>query len=221
MTERGLFHRARRKLYSLALACFILWLVYACWPMLALTTRGVRVIGIARTAEVYRLLAQVGHYNKVLNVEINDDRGDPFGPRIRQLEGRRAGGQLSAADESELGNLYLRLGRFEDAIAAFVRCLDAGSNSYSTYFDLALAYMRLGETDNCAHSPVSNTCLLPVALLHTERRGTARAAEMFERALEQKDTLEARWLLNLMHMLLGDHPQAVPEKYRMTPSFAG
>ena len=83
---------------------------------------------------------------------------------------------------------------------------------------IAVAYLRLGEIENCLEGHQPESCLLPIrgGGVHTERRG-AQAA--FERYLEilakDPDDLEALWLLNIAAMTLGEHPHSVPDEWRI------
>ncbi len=85
---------------------------------------------------------------------------------------------------------------------------------------LALAYLRLGEQENCLalHSP--DACLLPLqgGALHRRREGSEQALVHLGRLLQlQPEHLGYRWLLNLAHMTLGGYPEQVPEPWRIPP----
>lgn len=85
---------------------------------------------------------------------------------------------------------------------------------------LAMAYLRLGEQENCVANPNTARCLLPVSGegVHTLPRGSQGAIRYFEEVLQiQPDNLTARWLLNLAHMTLGSYPEAVPAPWRIPP----
>lgn len=77
---------------------------------------------------------------------------------------------------------------------------------------LAIAYLRLGEQQNCqaAHSPQS--CIVPLqgAALHQLPEGSTKAAELYTLLQQHYPSPTNRWLLNLAHMTLGQHPKGVP-----------
>ena len=84
----------------------------------------------------------------------------------------------------------------------------------------AVAYLRLGEEDNCLTNHNAESCRFPIAGagIHKNRRGASAAVKMLEAILQEypKD-LTARWLLNISYMTLGDYPSKVPKRWR----FAG
>jgi len=82
-----------------------------------------------------------------------------------------------------------------------------------TWFDLGLAYLRLGETANCVDKHTSASCIFPIAGegVHADERGSRNAIRMFEQVLERKPNhWAARWLLNIASMTLGEYPGKVP-----------
>ena len=91
--------------------------------------------------------------------------------------------------------------------------------------DLALAYFRVGEQQNCAWNRNSDVCIFPITDegVHKARLGAAAAAKRYAELLADPSTdpenaLVYRWLLNLAYMLLGEHPGAVPERWRISPA---
>ena len=61
-----------------------------------------------------------------------------------------------------------------------------------------------------------SSCILPISptAVHTNPLGSKTAIHHFTEYLEQfPDDLEARWLLNLAHMTLGEHPRNVDPRY--------
>ncbi len=81
-----------------------------------------------------------------------------------------------------------------------------------------VGWLRLGEQENCLGQHCCQSCLAPIdgGGQHSQRRGSERAIEVFERILARspKDD-EARWLLNLAHMTLGNWPDGVPDRWRI------
>lgn len=85
---------------------------------------------------------------------------------------------------------------------------------------IIVAWLRLGEQDNCQarHNPYS--CLLPIAPegTHLERQGSEQAARLLLEELRHGRSPKYAWLLNLAHMTLGTWPEAVPASLRIPPS---
>jgi len=86
---------------------------------------------------------------------------------------------------------------------------------------LALAYLRLGEQDNCVNQHSIESCLLPIEGkgVHTIQRGSRAAINEYSALLnEQPNNLSHRWLLNIAYMTLGEYPNQVPEQWLIPPA---
>lgn len=85
--------------------------------------------------------------------------------------------------------------------------------STKSMFDLlALAYLRLGEQENCQNNHSSGVCILPLndAAIHQLRTGSEKAAELYALLHESfPNEKRYKWLLNLAKMTLGEHPQSL------------
>ena len=101
-----------------------------------------------------------------------------------------------------------------------------------TKFFLGLAYLRLGETENCCLRHSGESCILPIqgSGLHNQEQGSRQAIKYFTEMLEFNATparqrrgvnwhAAAHWLLNIAYMTLGEYPDQVAEKYRVPPEF--
>lgn len=83
------------------------------------------------------------------------------------------------------------------------------------YFQ-GVAALRIGENANCILCRGESSCILPIspAAVHQDPEGSRRAIAYFTEYLEKApDDLGIRWLLNLAHMTLGEHPDAVDPRY--------
>jgi hypothetical protein len=86
---------------------------------------------------------------------------------------------------------------------------------------LALAWLRVGEQENCILHHGTDSCLLPIrgSGVHTEERGSRAAVRELLAILERHpDDLGSRWLLNLAYMTLGEYPTAVPRRWLIPPA---
>jgi hypothetical protein len=84
----------------------------------------------------------------------------------------------------------------------------------------AMSWLRHGEQENCITNHTIDSCLLPIQGrgIHQLRRGSTEARTLLTRILEKDpERLDARWLLNIASMTLGDYPQGVPERWRVPP----
>ena len=125
----------------------------------------------------------------------------------------------------KLSRQYLFAGRTDDALKklAEIKVLLAENEGiYSEKTEtnflslMALANLRQGEQDNCldGHSP--EMCIFPISGggIHQKRQGSEAAILIYEDILRRDpDNLNARWLLNIAYMTLGEYPEKVPAKW--------
>ena len=87
---------------------------------------------------------------------------------------------------------------------------------------LAIAYMRLGEQENCLHHhDASASCIVPIAPngYHHMPEGSRKAIALYEKFLEyDSHDYTSQWLLNVAYMTLGEYPEGVPEKWLIPES---
>jgi hypothetical protein len=86
---------------------------------------------------------------------------------------------------------------------------------------LALAYLRLGEQQNCAMSSGRRACLFPLqkSAVHQMPRGAEGAVRELTALLESDpEDSQSRWLLNVAYMQLGRYPQDVPRPWLIPAS---
>jgi len=85
---------------------------------------------------------------------------------------------------------------------------------------LGLAYLRLGEQENCLHNHNADSCLFPIkgGGIHTSVRGAEGAISEYTTLLgEDPSDLAARWLLNIAYMARGKYPNGVPHEWLAPP----
>jgi tetratricopeptide (TPR) repeat protein len=128
-----------------------------------------------------------------------------------------------------LGRRHLWLGNTRKAIDSLHEAMsiteshvwqNSSDDHVRSTFQLGLAYLRLGENENCVHCNNGESCLLPIrnAGVHTKRDGSRQATRYFQKFLDQTpDHVPAKWLLNIAYMTLGEHPLGVPARFRIDP----
>ncbi|MEW6071136.1 MAG: CRTAC1 family protein [Planctomycetota bacterium] len=132
-----------------------------------------------------------------------------------------------------LGGEMLRLGDTEGAIehltaslrhANAIRATVPVATMAAIEFQLAVAYLQLGEVQNCRDHHTPDSCLLPIrgGSVHRVPDGSRNAIVHFQAALELAEAgtplrLKARWLLNIAYMTLGEWPDGVPAEQRIEP----
>jgi hypothetical protein len=94
----------------------------------------------------------------------------------------------------------------------------------SFLFDVAVAHLRSGETENCCRQHNADSCLLPIRSggIHSRPEGSRQAIQYLVRVLERTQPTErlhlaAVWLLNVAYMTIGGYPQDVPTAWRIPP----
>ncbi|MBO0757514.1 MAG: CRTAC1 family protein, partial [Bradyrhizobiaceae bacterium] len=90
--------------------------------------------------------------------------------------------------------------------------------------DLAYAYFRLGELENCTWNHNADVCIFPIQGegVHKEQLGASEAAQRYaallaDPATNPENALLYRWFLNVCHMVLGTYPDGVPKKWLIPP----
>ena len=92
----------------------------------------------------------------------------------------------------------------------------AKEDLYTVIYFQGITGLRLGETENCVMCRGESSCILPIApsAVHKIPEGSRLAIRHFTEYLERfPDDLEVRWLLNIAHMTLGEHPDKVNPKF--------
>lgn len=80
---------------------------------------------------------------------------------------------------------------------------------------LAVAYLRLGENDNCVAVHNNNSCIVPFHkdAVHRKKYGSSKALEIFGKLTDvYPDDVQSRWLMNIASMTLGEYPNGLPPK---------
>ena len=164
-----------------------------------------------------------------------DWKADPSKPgeRARYLEAALRSGQLTAEQKRvvlpELATEQLRAGDVRGSLATLksyeellsTTATPASGEQMQLHHLRAMAYLRLGETENCADMHTAHSCVFPLrgAGVHKLPEG-AEGAQRELIWLLQHDGRDAlsRWLLNVTAMQLGRYPQAVPKAWLLPPS---
>ena len=116
--------------------------------------------------------------------------------------------------------------------ATFRTQQEQASMSNRIRFLLGVAYLRLGETENCCLRHTAESCILPIRGegVHTKEEGSREAIKYFSEVLEgtrnsrnRSDILQwreaSRWLLNIAYMTLDEFPEGVPKDFLIPSTF--
>src|SRR5690606_35750652 len=87
---------------------------------------------------------------------------------------------------------------------------------------LAIAYMLLGEQQNCIHHHnATASCIIPIGPegYHHAQEGSRKAIALYEDFLHKNThDFNSLWLLNIAYMTLGEYPSGVPENWLIPDS---
>ncbi|HUF61066.1 MAG TPA: CRTAC1 family protein [Verrucomicrobiales bacterium] len=131
-----------------------------------------------------------------------------------------------------LGVAELKLGNEEEGIALLeearkllpqVESIIGPKYAQDTHFQLAVGYMRYGETQNCCALHTPDSCIVPIqgGGIHTRREGSQSAIEALHKIspADQQQYFASVWLLNIAAMTLGEYPHGIPESVRIPEKF--
>jgi len=82
---------------------------------------------------------------------------------------------------------------------------------------LALAWLRLGEQENCQNNHSAQSCIIPLKKegVHQLKNGSEHAIEIYSLLQDKFPNPKYIWLLNVAYMTLGNYPNNMPSKYRL------
>jgi len=149
--------------------------------------------------------------------------------RVEQL-GDGAVGRDAFLQNFAAGEALVLQGNLSTGIAYLSRAADlaaeadlVGEQANYLQFRLGVAYLQLGEAENCCARNTPDSCILPIrgGGVHTRVEGSTKAIKCFQKVIraESRATsppkalniyLASRWLLNLAYMTLGAYPDDVP-----------
>ena len=116
--------------------------------------------------------------------------------------------------------ILLEVGKEAEAVALFEKLIadskGTPEDKRALQFSLGMAYLRLAERVNCVNMHADGACIMPIqgGGVHSDKAPARKAAEAFQSVLQEKpDNMDARWLLNIAYMTVGEYPGNVPKKW--------
>jgi tetratricopeptide (TPR) repeat protein len=180
--------------------------------------------GTARMADTLAVIYAEALANPADNRFLNRERAEA----LQAMAARQTGAE---AIETRYRLAWERLmaGQTREAIAEVqslmqgVLSADRIPPETKPFFDLlALAWLRLGEQENCLNNPVANVCILPLdgGARHTRQEGAREAIAYYTRLLRAfPDDRGSQWLLNVAYMAIGGYPDSIPRRH-LIPNLA-
>ena len=159
---------------------------------------------------------------------VNLDRVAYFRAQVDHLRQSRAATNPRTREQIlqarlSLANELLQAGQSEQAVQEYRHLQTVVHHPrlrHSLQLLVGLAYLRLGEQENCVVQHNIDSCLMPIRNtgVHQIKRGSSAAVEEFLRVLSRDPSnLSARWLLNIAYMTLGQYPEEVPQNLLIPP----
>ncbi|HEY0549910.1 MAG TPA: VCBS repeat-containing protein, partial [Verrucomicrobiae bacterium] len=151
-------------------------------------------------------------------------------PGLRQAQAATTNAEQLLSIRAEYATQLLRAGLSAEAVqefnalGQFVREKNlrlSAENAAFLQLERALAYLRVGEQENCLLNHTADSCLFPIqgTGVHQLPRGSRGAVNALGAMLHQNSRdLGARWLLNIAYMTLGEYPDKVPKDFLIPPS---
>ncbi len=150
----------------------------------------------------------------------NYNRANPFNPEVKKafidsllktLDNKP--NDMLATDAA----LALKVGREEQSVKIYEDLVKRDFMSVDQMMqDMGIAYMRLGERNNCMLNHNGSSCVFPIkdGGVHQLKTGSTKAIEVYELVLKSHpDDYESKWLLNIAFMTLGGYPNSVPKEF--------
>lgn len=185
--------------------------IVACDSRTHAAPSGTRRMADTLAAFYARAVSQAGSYefmNRERAVSLRQSIAQQGGPSDLQDQFGYARQLLLA------GNTLDAISQLEDIRAKTGAVPDAAQPERKPFFELlGIAYLRLGEQENCNLDPSTSVCILG-ELHHTQQRGARAAIQVYTRILEAfPEDVGSRWLLNIAYMAVGGYPSGVPKQY--------
>jgi hypothetical protein len=207
-----------------------------CRPMLSLlAVVGIGVAPEGRSADpdprsagtvkmIERLNAIERSTDPRLNLYDNERRANLYG----ELLGKERNPVVRLGLLRQYAIELLDAGRSAEAVTAFEQ-VEAGEAKLvspnpddlrTTQMLKATSWLRIGEQENCITNHNLESCILPIrgGGVHQLQRGSREGIKILLRVLEKEpERLDARWLLNVAAMTVGDYPDKVPPRWLVPP----
>lgn len=153
--------------------------------------------------------------------------------KVRQMESRL--NTTTGAQKLDLMTGYgvelLRSGKTDASITVLSEVLNSMNSMnisnrnealYVVKKNLAIAYMRKGEQENCIANHNDESCIIPISskAQHLLRTGSEKCIDLLNDILAlNPNDYECQYLLNIAHMTLGQYPDGVPKRFRLPEDY--
>jgi len=200
-----------------AFALLVLWGTLALAGACADSHGRTAATGTVRMADTLAVLNRRALADPKSNAFLNRERVAALRSQLRPGPGDIGLRKLIAREQ-------LAAGQTRAAIATLESLLhDAGAipdrmawGQKDAYDLLGIAWLRLGEQENCNLNPSAGVCILPLSgeARHMKQEGARHAIAVYQDLLRRfPHDYGSRWLLNVAYMAVGEYPAGVPAAY--------
>lgn len=163
--------------------------------------------------------------------EISESFKQPGHEFIRAIETTRSQGSLTEVKDFRLSLTEATCWNYEgnprqalETLSRLRTRVEGNSNlAHAHLFSLiylqGVSSLRLGETENCVMCRGEGSCILPLSpsARHVNEQGSRDAIRLFTEYLQEfPGDLEVCWLLNVAAMTLGEHPDGIAPRFRIS-----
>ncbi|MEL6989050.1 MAG: FG-GAP-like repeat-containing protein, partial [Bacteroidota bacterium] len=157
---------------------------------------------------------------------LNESRAQLLESKMANLDGiEKSNMQIQYASELlNAGYTDQSITSFESVIKDLERADIQNKEAilYKIKKQLAIAYMRKGEQENCLQNHTSASCIIPIAKegQHQLREGSEKTIQLLNELLKEKpNDKECQYLLNIAHMTLGQYPNKVDKPFAINARY--
>jgi FG-GAP-like repeat/ASPIC and UnbV len=187
---------------------------------------------ISGQQKMIALLKEVAAESRETNPILGEAKARELRKQFAAISEKEYGAQLPLL--TELAEQEMRQAQFDESIRILKLARKAieqappenvsQQTNMVTLYRLGIAYMRMGEVQNCASMHSAESCIMPIhgGGVHQIQEGSRQAMQYFTKLLgiapeNSPMALRARWLLNIAAMTIDQYPNGLPEKYRIPP----
>jgi hypothetical protein len=175
--------------------------------------------GTARMADTLAVLTARALANPTANRFLNRERAEALQALIARQSGADvlSGRYLLAEERLKAGQTREAIEELQSLVRVAGLSRERMTPQTRPFFDLiALAYLRLGEQENCRDNPAANVCILPLdgGARHVRQEGAREAIARYTELLRHfPDDRGSQWLLNIAYLAIGGYPDSIPKPY--------
>tara|TARA_R100000935_G_scaffold1847_3_gene5596 strand:+ start:58790 stop:61066 length:2277 start_codon:yes stop_codon:yes gene_type:complete len=217
------------KIASICISVLMLGIFFSCKDASQKSSENTKKIGSNEVSGTMQMKDSIQKIKRATNFRKHIyESGERLTLVEAEVNTAKANGTLTPGLYIEYGKVLLEAGRSQEAITVFETILTnlpenrkITPTTKALHEALALGYLRLGEQRNCLENHSTASCLFPIKGegVHVDKNGSQKAIQIYQNILKVfPEDLQARWLLNVAYMTLGEYPENVPPSLLIAPN---